>query len=1427
LKLKLKNLFNEKNEAIDSSNNKINSINESFLSLNITHKAISMNKSFMILLKKAGIQETDIENNLNKNLNFKQKNKNNYNKEINRINSINYDKQKEEEDKITGKKTNSIKPEASGLFKKSNSKLQEKNLNLISKKNTSQSAKQKFFLIENVNSNNNYNNINNKPVIQPMNFNSDNNLLSQNDFSKAKFNVFNDKVKYQQERLFLNSSIIENRKNVENLKISKSNFFEISQEINFKFNNTMKKQAWKEEIDKIFNLKLNFLTKEFFDNFTEDLSYSINNNNISISQSNFYPYDKNNIQKTISDYIKEIFSSTAEISVNEKFIYKGLFRYENPNVNVYTVPARKAEKLRIELYFRKISTLHGEVIEFYFNDVTYLLDKVEKEKEQNKMRSLILAKISHEFKTPLITIIYILKNYIDSLNKGKPKYAITKHKKRKIHMNRNSNSNNKQQLQQKTSFNNNQNFDYRRISTLAKNAINKEKNFNNNEIFDYRRISTLAKNAIDKEQSMKKSSTTRGKEEYFNNSRVKLPNKSSTEDRVFFMKSFLGHRKEFNLIPANTIYKDENEFIRNNDKSPRNSLDIVEETKSYISITNSNKISFTRNKNYHNFNSNTNNKDAFKENYVNNSNTKNKKLTKSIIKSKPISKHTSVLYSRRRKLSTLSDKNTSIPNYNKNNEKNLSYLKNTIDLSDYMLTLINDIVDFSMLDSNFELKYTYDSFNLHNLLKFCHRMLKILINCKGLGKNLSPILDIAENVPKFFCSDEMRLKQVILNLMSNSIKFSKRGYIRISAALVEANKIEICIEDTGIGVGESDIKKLFKDYSKVGNQEALKMNAIGTGLGLSICKKIVKKLGDCINVESIPGKKTIFFFNIINKFHEPRRSLSLMHIRNLEKDDKDGFLKITDIDESKNSPIMFHKNSFKNNNSQNNINCILMKNPKTSKFCNNYNISNEIIKTKKNQNFRHETPKNYVNEIPRFNINNSQINNRNNNKSYQSQNSKDDLKTEKIYELESFNSFNTNNNINIFNDKNNENNKNNSNAFSIVSPILNSNLAWKRPINPIHDFEAIKKIDIVTALKHNSKSMFLIIPEINIQSEDLAKEFSCGKSKKNLDNSYVTSQKYNNKNYSSLDSSVMSKNESIFIEFYDDCKSFSEETILYSPGRLACDDFDVLDRFENFESLLNENLKNNYTGELINNNNSNKNQSFMNKNISQKDTEKDSNAFKSKGNSLMNTNKTYKNSTLGQGDSIFIKSNTEYEIKNNPNNNNNNNNNKDNNNNNNARVSSLSNFYQNENILDKSQSEDFKDYFATIKKYLKSLNENKKVILIADDNEIIRKSIKKLIKKNLGKEKYYIICVSDAIEVLYLVMLDQTKKNCIKIIISDEQMTFLNGSQLFYCLQKMQGDKKINSIPFVHCSSDSGNQAFLDEKQIKYSLSKPPIRMIF
>jgi len=148
------------------------------------------------------------------------------------------------------------------------------------------------------------------------------------------------------------------------------------------------------------------------------------------------------------------------------------------------------------------------------------------------------------------------------------------------------------------------------------------------------------------------------------------------------------------------------------------------------------------------------------------------------------------------------------------------------------------------------------------------------------------------------------------------------------------------------------------------------------------------------------------------------------------------------------------------------------------------------------------------------------------------------------------------------------------------------------------------------------------------------------------------------------------------------------------------------------------------------------------------------------------------------------------------------------------------NFYS-EIKLGKLNLTDAEKFYKLVLKYLSI--KHKKIILIADDNEIIRNSIKKL-TKNLFKDKgFSTITLSDRIEILYMVMLDQSLKNCIKIIISDEQMIFLNGSDANNVLKLMQKDKKISFIPFVFCSSNKESGHF-NMNGNNYCLNKPPTK---
>ncbi len=109
------------------------------------------------------------------------------------------------------------------------------------------------------------------------------------------------------------------------------------------------------------------------------------------------------------------------------------------------------------------------------------------------------------------------------------------------------------------------------------------------------------------------------------------------------------------------------------------------------------------------------------------------------------------------------------------------------------------------------------------------------------------------------CADSRRVEQVLLNLLSNAIKFTERGSIRIACAN-EDGFVRISVTDTGIGIKEEDLKKLFQPFTQV--ESGLSRKYEGTGLGLSISKRLVTMMGGTIAVESESGKGSTFSFTI-------------------------------------------------------------------------------------------------------------------------------------------------------------------------------------------------------------------------------------------------------------------------------------------------------------------------------------------------------------------------------------------------------------------------------------------------------------------------------------------------------------------------------------------------------------------------------------
>jgi len=194
-------------------------------------------------------------------------------------------------------------------------------------------------------------------------------------------------------------------------------------------------------------------------------------------------------------------------------------------------------------------------------------------------------------------------------------------------------------------------------------------------------------------------------------------------------------------------------------------------------------------------------------------------------------------------------------------------LEDIINLSNYMISMINDINDFSKFEQGYDFDCVFEEFNLHETIRFIFSVLQTLIFCNDLKKNsVTPELEISSTVPEKIFSDEKRLKQVLLNLISNSFKFTSQGNIKIIVDYQQtSNEIYFRIEDTGIGIKKEDQDKIFSTFFMVKNEETAEYNKMGSGLGLNICRKIVNQLGNSdLLFESSPYILTKFWFTIID-----------------------------------------------------------------------------------------------------------------------------------------------------------------------------------------------------------------------------------------------------------------------------------------------------------------------------------------------------------------------------------------------------------------------------------------------------------------------------------------------------------------------------------------------------------------------------------
>lgn len=200
-----------------------------------------------------------------------------------------------------------------------------------------------------------------------------------------------------------------------------------------------------------------------------------------------------------------------------------------------------------------------------------------------------------------------------------------------------------------------------------------------------------------------------------------------------------------------------------------------------------------------------------------------------------------------------------------------NYVLSIVNAGNGLLTIINDILDISKIESG---KFTIvdEEYELESLIYDIVTIIGIRIG----DKPIEFLVDIDPNLPKYVTGDMVRVKQVLLNIIGNAVKFTKTGYIKFGVhATVEDSKLlfTIPIEDTGIGIQRKDLDELFVSFNQVDTHKNHSIE--GTGLGLVISKRLCQMMGGDISVESEYEKGSTFTITLTQTVSRPERMLHI------------------------------------------------------------------------------------------------------------------------------------------------------------------------------------------------------------------------------------------------------------------------------------------------------------------------------------------------------------------------------------------------------------------------------------------------------------------------------------------------------------------------------------------------------------------------
>ena len=190
------------------------------------------------------------------------------------------------------------------------------------------------------------------------------------------------------------------------------------------------------------------------------------------------------------------------------------------------------------------------------------------------------------------------------------------------------------------------------------------------------------------------------------------------------------------------------------------------------------------------------------------------------------------------------------------NDEQRGYVSTITGSGENLLMLLNDILDFSKIEAG-ALTLERIAYNVQETIAIATSLLKVQADKKGIDLRV----ECEPDVPDYVWGDPGRIRQIIINLMGNAIKFTEKGYVRLMARMQERDDgsyLHLSVEDTGIGIPAEKMDKIFDKFTQADASVTRKFG--GTGLGLAICKQLVSLMGGQMGAESVEGKGSTFWF---------------------------------------------------------------------------------------------------------------------------------------------------------------------------------------------------------------------------------------------------------------------------------------------------------------------------------------------------------------------------------------------------------------------------------------------------------------------------------------------------------------------------------------------------------------------------------------